>query len=157
MLRVNKWQMKRPQKLSCGHSAEQGDTAFAVTLLVCEHDLSRTTAACVHALKEMRQESWRPSLLYRLWHFLFGRKNRKTQAHRGISFEENPKQLSLLGQTRYFIARRDIALDCGHTVKSGELYQFTNFYSCEQESACPSAVLLSCLPILPQSSATTGR
>jgi hypothetical protein len=74
MLRINEWQVKRIQRLACGHTVNRGAVAYSITFVVCAHDVAQTTQACTQALQARRQEPWRPSLLYRLWHFLWGKK-----------------------------------------------------------------------------------
>ena len=144
MFRINEWQMRREQKLSCGHTAEQGSTAFAITLVVCEHDVARTTETCVRTLESMRAEPWKPSFLYQLWHFLWGKKRQKKLASTNLSHALDTKRGTPLGKTTCFIARQKLTLDCGHTVKAGELYRFTSVYTCGQEGVWPLTVLLSC-------------
>lgn len=153
MLRVNKWQLRRPQKLSCGHTAKQGEAAFAITLIVCESDVARSTEACVQALQTMRPEPWRPSFLYQLWHFLWGKKRQTKPASSVLSHASETKRPTPWGQSRRFRARQSMTLDCGHLVTAGEAYQFTSVYTCGQEGAWPRSVLLACFRLLQQSSA----
>lgn len=152
MLRINQWQMKQEQKLICGHIAKQGTTAYAITFVVCGDDVSRTTQASVHTLQSMRQEPWRPSVLYQLWHGLWG--NKRQQADINMEPQVANLEGSLpLGQTTGFIAPRRIQLDCGHTVNAGDMYHVTSVYTCGREGAWPLKILLSCFKFLQKPSA----
>lgn len=153
MLRIHEWPVKRAQRLACSHRVEPGSEAYMVTLVVCGHDVARTTQACVQGLRMLRQEPWRPSLLYRLWHFLWGKKKPKTQARSHLAQASDTPRRTPLGQTQCCIARQTLHLDCGHTVKAGESYQFTNLYTCGQEGVWPLTVLLACVRLWQQLSA----
>lgn len=55
-----------------------------------------------------------------------------------------------MAQTKRFTAKQELKLDCGHTVKTGESFQVTHVYTCEQEGSWPLKILLACFTVWQQ-------
>jgi len=45
---------------------------------------------------------------------------------------------------KQYTAKRELKLDCGHTVKSGETYQVVSAFACEKDGHWPISILQSC-------------
>jgi hypothetical protein len=39
-----------------------------------------------------------------------------------------------MAQVKRYTAKKDLKLDCGHTVKAGEKFVVTRFFSCEEDA-----------------------
>lgn len=163
MLRINEWQVKKEQKLACGHTVTGGTVSYTISLIVCAEDatcLPQMIQACFQSLKTQSQALWHPPLLYRLWHFLWGKKpkqGRSDPPQRGLlgavtSLPDEEHSLSM-AQTKRFTAHRELKLDCGHTAKAGEIFQVTSIYTCQQEGTWPMRILLACFAVLNQQQA----
>jgi len=61
-----------------------------------------------------------------------------------------------MAQTKHFKAKRELKLDCGHMVKTGESFKVTSTYTCEQESDWPLKILLACFKVLQQQQSTNA-
>ncbi len=46
-----------------------------------------------------------------------------------------------MAQTKRYTAKKDLRLDCGHTIKAGETFVVTSIYSCEKDADWPLGVL----------------
>ena len=49
---------------------------------------------------------------------------------------------------KQYTAKRELKLDCGHTVKSGETYQVVSAFACEKDGRWPISILLSCFSLM---------
>lgn len=160
MLRINEWQVKREQKLACGHTVERGAISYTIMLAVCADDvtcLPQMILACFESVKSQTQVLWQPSLLYRLWHFLWGKKPEQARSDasqpavvKAVTNSSNEGEVIPMAQTKRFTANRELKLDCGHTIKTGESFQVTSIYTCNQEGAWPLKILLACFAVLKQ-------
>lgn len=163
MLRISEWQVKQEQKLACGHTVDGGASSYTIMLVVCREDatcLSQMIQACFDSLRSNTQTSWQPPLLYRLWHYLWGKKPH--QAHpqanppalvEAVINSPNESEVIPMAQTKRFTAQRELKLDCGHMVKTGEPFQVTSIYTCHQEGSWPLKILLACFTVLRQQQA----
>ena len=50
-----------------------------------------------------------------------------------------------MAQVKHFKAKRDVTLDCGHKVRSGEAFVVTSFFCCEEDGQWLQAVARSTL------------
>lgn len=50
-----------------------------------------------------------------------------------------------MAQVKHFKARRDVVLDCGHKVRSGEAFVVTSFFCCDEDGRWLQAVARSTL------------
>lgn len=164
MLRINEWQVKSEQKLACGHTVARGTVSYTISFVVCPDDVTcmpQMIQACFQSLKTQSQALWHPPLLYRLWHFLWGKKQKQGRSESNqvglvgavtsLPEEDYPNTMA---QTKRFTARRELTLDCGHTVKAGEVFQVTSTYTCQQEGNWPLRILLACFAAQKQQSVT---
>ena len=46
-----------------------------------------------------------------------------------------------MAQVKRFSAKKDLRLDCGHTIKAGETFVVTSIYACEKDAQWPLGVL----------------
>ncbi len=46
-----------------------------------------------------------------------------------------------MSQAKRFQAKRDLKLDCGHTIKAGESFVVTRFFRCEKDAERPLGIL----------------
>lgn len=160
MLRIKEWQVKNEQKLACGHTVAGGTVSYTISLVVCAEDatcLPQMIQACFQSLKTQSQALWHPPLLYRLWHFLWGRKQqqgRSDKPQRGfigaVTSLPDKENTQPMAQTKRYTARQELKLDCGHAAKAGEIFQVTSIYTCQQEGAWPLKILLACFAVLNQ-------
>ena len=52
-----------------------------------------------------------------------------------------------MAQVKEFTAKKDLQLDCGHAVKTGESFEVTSVYTCKGEASWPLKVLQACLRV----------
>ncbi len=160
MLRITEWQVNREQKLACGHTVARGAISFTIMLVVCADDvtcLPQMIQACFESLKAQPQALWQPPVLYRLWHFLWGKKPKEARSCasqpavvEAVTSLPNEGEVIPMAQTKRFTANRELKLDCGHTIKTGEPFQVTSIYTCNQEGSWPLKILLACFTVLLQ-------
>jgi hypothetical protein len=77
---VSVWEPKYDADLICGHTAPAGKKAYKLIIGVCQRDvacLPQAIKAAIQAQKEQAQHTG-PALLYRLWHWCFGARRKKT-------------------------------------------------------------------------------
>ncbi len=46
-----------------------------------------------------------------------------------------------MAQIKRFTAKKDLTLDCGHSIKVGETFVVTSVYSCEKDAEWPLGVV----------------
>lgn len=46
-----------------------------------------------------------------------------------------------MAQVKRFTAKKDLQLDCGHSIKAGETFVVTSIYSCEKDAEWPLGVV----------------
>ena len=46
---------------------------------------------------------------------------------------------------KHFTAQRDMHMDCGHLVKTGETFHVASVFTCDKEGSWPLRVLMACL------------
>ena len=46
---------------------------------------------------------------------------------------------------KHFTAQRDMHMDCGHLVKTGETFHVSSVFTCDKEGSWPLRVLMACL------------
>jgi hypothetical protein len=56
-------------------------------------------------------------------------------------------------QVKQYTAKRQITLDCGHTVKEGEAFQVTSVFTCAKEATWPLRILMGCFQAIRQKQA----
>lgn len=99
----------------------------------------------------------KPSLLYQLWHWCFGKKAKKplpSVKEHGHSYPGRQVMNPMSQVKRYTVkAQEGLHLDCGHFLKAGENLVVTSVYTCEQESSWPLTVLMACFKVLQQEQA----
>jgi hypothetical protein len=44
------------------------------------------------------------------------------------------KEVNSMAQSKRFKAKKDLKLDCGHTIKAGESFVVTRVFSCEEDA-----------------------
>lgn len=151
MFSIYEWEHpRRDTKLTCGHKPT--DKTYKVILSVCGHDLMVLPQAIETAFQA---KPTKPSLLYRLWHWCFGKKPKqppRALEHRHSYPERKVNPMSQM--KRYTVkARAGLQLDCGHTIAAGQTLVVTSVYTCEQESSWPLTVLMACFQVLQQEQA----
>ena len=152
MFYIYEWEKpRRDAKLTCGHKPT--GKAYKVILSVCREDLMLLPQAIEVALQAKQAN---PSLLYRLWHWCFGKKPSKPLPraieHRHSYPERKVNSMSQV--KRYTVKAQDgLQLDCGHAVKAGDTLVVTSVYTCEKESSWPLTVLMACFQVLQQEQA----
>lgn len=57
-------------------------------------------------------------------------------------------------QVKDYVAKRDMKLDCGHTVKTGEAYHVTSVFTCDREGSWPLKILMACFYVIRQKEQT---
>lgn len=153
MFYIYEWQPRRETKLACGHTTTKGK-AYKVMISVCQDDVACLPQAIKASLQAQQQaQQANPSLLYRLWHYCWGKKPMKpvprALERRKASLERKVNPMSQV--KRYTVkAQEGLHLDCGHFIKAGENLVVTSVYTCEKESNWPLTVLLACLQVLQQ-------
>jgi hypothetical protein len=46
-----------------------------------------------------------------------------------------------MAQIKRFTAKKDLRLDCGHTIKAGESFAVISIYACDKDTEWPLAVI----------------
>ena len=46
-----------------------------------------------------------------------------------------------------YTAKQDLTLDCGHTVKAGDVYHVTSVFTCARELRWPLNILMACFAV----------
>lgn len=155
---ISVWEPKYDAQLICGHSAPAGQKAYKLIIGVCQQDVACLPQAIKVAIQAQKEQAYhaRQSLLYRLWHWCFGAKRKKTvpqtaaHEHKESSTERGWKSMP---QVKTYTAKQDLHLDCGHRIKAGEALVVTSVYTCPQEGSWPLTILLGCLQVLQQQQA----
>jgi hypothetical protein len=137
MLYISEWTPKFDTEMICSHIASAGQKAYKLTIPVCRAHVACMPQALKAALKTEQQEAQKPSWLDRLWHKCFGTKPKQNSLNQG-TYE----------RMRKCVAKQEVHLDCGHTVKGGTPIWESRLYSCQRESQWPLAVLAACLFVL---------
>jgi hypothetical protein len=47
-------------------------------------------------------------------------------------------------QVKHYTAKREMKLDCGHTVNTGEAFHVTSVFTCDREGSWPLKILMAC-------------
>jgi hypothetical protein len=144
MMYITEWTPTFPVQVICGHTISAGQKACKLTISVCRDDVACLPQAIKAALNTPPQPGHKPSFLFRLWHWCFGTKAKKTTMQQATSV-----------QTRKCVAKREIRLDCGHTAKAGSAVWENRLYTCQRESEWPLAVLAACMQLLQQKQAAS--
>jgi hypothetical protein len=50
-------------------------------------------------------------------------------------------------QVKDYVAKREMKLDCGHTVQAGEAYHVISVFTCDHEGRWPLNILLACFAV----------
>lgn len=50
-------------------------------------------------------------------------------------------------QVKDYVAKRELRLDCGHTVQTGETYHVTSVFTCHRELRWPLNILMACFAV----------
>ena len=45
---------------------------------------------------------------------------------------------------KFYTAKNDMRMDCGHTVKAGETFHVNSVFTCDHEGSWPMRVLMAC-------------
>jgi hypothetical protein len=53
-------------------------------------------------------------------------------------------------QIKHYTAKREVKLDCGHTVKAGEPFQINCIFTCAKDGTWPMRILMACFAVLKQ-------
>lgn len=144
MMYITEWTPTFPVQVICGHTISAGQKACKLTISVCRDDVACLPQAIRAGLEAQQQATQKPSLLYLLWHKLFGKKPKKATVQQDAPV-----------RTRKCVAKREIRLDCGHTVKTGSAVWENRLYTCQRESERSLAVLSACLRVLQQEQAAS--
>jgi len=130
MITIYEWRPTYDTQVICGHTISAGQKACKLSISVCRDDVACLPQAIKAALNAQKQQTQKPSLLYRLWHTCFGTKPKKTSVQRGT--HEQMIQPP---------ARQKVRPDYGHTIKAYPSVR-------TRESSQLLAVLSACLRVL---------
>lgn len=50
-------------------------------------------------------------------------------------------------QVKEYTAKRELRLDCGHTVQAGDTYAVTSVFTCKREGSWPRRILMACFDV----------
>src|SRR5687767_3809051 len=77
---ISVWEPKYDADLICGHTAPAGKKAYKLMIGVCQQDVACLPQAIKAAIQAQQAQAHyvQPSLLYRLWHWCFGARRKKT-------------------------------------------------------------------------------
>jgi hypothetical protein len=81
MLQLKEWQTKKEVRLACGHTLKAGETAYTITLFVCQQEvtcLPQAIKTCFAAKQpQPAPQVTSDSFLYWLWQRCFGKQRQR--------------------------------------------------------------------------------